>query len=427
MNNLSTVIKFEITRALKKPGFWIMAILVPIVLIVMLGVATWAGYSGTQIIESGASTEDLTVALIDESGLISENPAVDEIAKNIEFKTDLDSAIEQVKAGEINVLYFVPAEISTENAIKIYTNTENNSLFASYTANIQGLLTTSAMVGLNQNQINIFANQINIETHTFIDGAETNIFGKMVIPIVGLVIFYILICLFGNRLMMSTLEEKENRISEMILTAIGSKTLIVGKIISLITLGFLQVLILLVPMVVFYFAVGGMNVAGINISDILPGIVFDPLTIIYTLLLLIFSYILFTGLCVLVGVIMPTAKEAGGFMGVLMMMIVSPFFFFTSFIAPEPIFIVKFLSLFPFSAPVALSIRNAFGTLPVHEAIIGLVIIIALAAAIITIAIKLFRTSAMSYDSRVKFFKAFKKNKVSETNPWGTFEGRRER
>ena len=410
MNNLSVVIKFEIIRALKKPSFWVMAILMPLMLVVLLGISTWAGYSGNQIISEGVDTEGLKIALVDESGLISENPAVDEIAKDIEIKADLNSAISKVKSGELNVLYFVPAEISMENSIEIYTNTENNSLFANYTSSINQLLMASAMVGLSQNQINIFANQINIETHTFIDGAEANVFGKMVIPIIGLVIFYILICLFGNRLVTSTVEEKENRISEMILTAISAKTLIVGKIVSLISLGFLQVLILVIPMVIFYFTVGNLDFGGVNVGDILSGIVFDPLTVIYTLLLLISSYILFTGLCVLVGVLMPTAKEAGSFMGVLMIMVIAPFLVFTSFIAPEPTFIVQFMSFFPFSAPVALSMRNAFGTLSTPEAIIGLCVIVVVAIITIIIAIKLFRTSAMSYNSRVKLL-SLKKNK----------------
>jgi ABC-2 type transport system permease protein len=212
--------------------------------------------------------------------------------------------------------------------------------------------------------------------------------------------------------MMSTLEEKENRISEMILTSISAKTLIIGKIISLIALGFLQVFILVAPMIIMYLVSGGVSISNINIGDILPNIVFDPVTIVYTILLLIASYILFTGLCVMVGVLMPTAKEAGGFMGVVMMLVIAPFIFMSLFIAPEPSVVVKFLSFFPFSAPVALSMRNAFGTLSTPEAITGLVIIIASAIAIITLAIKLFRTGVMSYNApAVNFKRLFVKKK----------------
>ena len=407
MHNLSTVFKFETTRVLKKPSFWAMAILIPLMLILLLAISTWAGYNGNQLADADANTDNLKVALIDDSGLISESPARKELTKDIELQKDKESAIDQVKNGETNVLYVVPKEISTSSSIEVYTNTDNNSLFSSYTNNIHGLLMSSAMVGLDQNQINVLSNQINVQTHTYIDGEETNILGKMMVPIIGLVIFYILICLFGNRLTTSTLEEKENRISEMILTSTSATTLIVGKIISLIVLGFLQVLILVVPMIVFYFVAGGMNISGVGIGEIISSIEFSPAIITYTIALLLSSYILFTGLCVLVGVLVPTAKEAGGFTGVLMMMVIAPFLFFSSFLAPEPDFMVRFLSFFPFSSPVALSMRNAFGTLTTPEAIIGLAIIIISAIIIIALAIKLFRTSgAMSYNSKINIRKA---------------------
>lgn len=401
MFNLSTVVNFEITRALKKPSFWVMAILMPVMLVALIGVSGWTGYNSELMSENGSNTEGLKVALVDQSGLVAENAAAGELTRDIEVLADAEQSISEVKAGKINVLYVIPAEVSTTSAVEIYTNTENNSLFDSYTNGIRSILMAAAMTGLSENQINVLSGQISIKTHTIIDGEETSVLGKMIVPIIGLVIFYILICLFGNRLMMSTLEEKENRISEMILTSISSRTLIIGKIISLIALGFLQVLILVVPVIVFYVVAGNTSINGVNIGDVLPGITLDPLTIIYTLLLLIASYVLFTGLCVMVGVIMPTAKEASGLTGALMIMVVAPFIFISLFMAPKPDAIVEFLSFFPFSAPVALSIRNAFGTLPPHEAIVGLVVIAVSAVVIIGLAIRLFRTGVMSYDSAV--------------------------
>ena len=407
MHNLSTVVKFEIIRTLKKPSFWAMAILMPLMSIALVGISTWAGYNGNQMFEEKSDTDNLKVVLVDDSGLISKNPAAKELTKDVELQTDKESAINKVKKGEINLLYFVPEEISNNSAIEVYTNTENNSLFSNYTNNIQGLLMSSAMVGLDQNQINVLFNQVSVQTHTYIDGEETNILGKMIVPIIGLVIFYILICLFGNRLVMSTLEEKENRISEMILTSTSATTLIVGKILSLVLLGFMQVLILIIPMVIFYFVAGGIDMGGIGVGELLSNIEFNPAMIIYTVALLLASYVLFTGLCVMVGVLVPNAKDASGFTGVVIIMVIAPFLFFTAFLAPEPNFIVQFLSFFPFSAPVALSMRNAFGTLTTPEATLGLIIIIISAIIVIFLAIKLFRTSgAMAYESKINIRKA---------------------
>ena len=38
MHNLSTVIRFEVTRMLKKPSFWLMALGFPIIMAVVFGI-----------------------------------------------------------------------------------------------------------------------------------------------------------------------------------------------------------------------------------------------------------------------------------------------------------------------------------------------------------------------------------------------------
>ena len=72
------------------------------------------------------------------------------------------------------------------------------------------------------------------------DGEIHNPIQEMILPGVFLVLFYFLISFFGNQMLTSTTEEKENRVIEMILTTIEARTLIVGKIISLIILAFIQ-------------------------------------------------------------------------------------------------------------------------------------------------------------------------------------------
>ena len=48
----------------------------------------------------------------------------------------------------------------------------------------------------------------------------------------------------------STLEEKENRVTEMILTTLNPTTLITGKVIALFAVGLVQMLVFLSPIAV---------------------------------------------------------------------------------------------------------------------------------------------------------------------------------
>ena len=59
-----------------------------------------------------------------------------------------------------------------------------------------------------------------------------------------------MIVLLGNQMLNSTLEEKENRVTEMILTTINPTNLLLGKVISLFAIGIVQIAVFALPMVV---------------------------------------------------------------------------------------------------------------------------------------------------------------------------------
>ena len=221
-------------------------------------------------------------------------------------------------------------------------------------------------------------------------------------------IFYLLICVFGNRLTMAVVEEKENRISEMILTAVSAKDLIIGKIIALITLGFVQIAVFIVPIIALVFIYRDNTM----VSQFLSIIEINPFIITTSILLLLFSYFLFTGLCTLVGSLVPTARDASQYIGVVMLPLVSSAFFISDFMSTNPNFMVYFLSYFPLSAPIALMLRNAFGTLPPHELVIALVELAICSAIVIRWTVKSFQKNAIIFsvvNPKFKLRKSWKK------------------
>ena len=90
------------------------------------------------------------------------------------------------------------------------------------------------------------------------------------------------------------------------------------------------------------------------VSGILGIIEFNPATIIGNVLLLIASYMLFTGASTFVGSLMPTARDASLYIGVVMIGMVLPLMFFGEMVSPEPSMMVYFLSYFPLSSPIAM-------------------------------------------------------------------------
>ena len=225
------------------------------------------------------------------------------------------------------------------------------------------------------------------------NGEEVNLLGQAIVPLAILVIFYILICVFGNRLLMSVVEGKENRISEMILTAVSAKDLIIGKIISLIALGFLQIAVFIIPLLCILF----INRDNPMVSDILSVIEWNPTTILMNTALLLFSYFFFAGACTFVGALVPTARDASQFIAPVMIGIVLPLYFLQLFISGENSALTYVMSYFPLTAPIALMLRNAFGTLPVWEFLIGIVELSIVSIIVLRLTVKTFQKNAINF------------------------------
>jgi ABC-2 type transport system permease protein len=396
MHKIGIITKFEIVRQLKKPSFWVAVLLLPIILGGIMGISAFSSYRTNKNLEEKATEGDETakISVIDHAGVV--NKAV--LPKDVVLDISKDEGIELIKKGELDELYVIEKDFIETKKVESFVRQKEGdtlSLFSPMSnGNIVSILTASAASRVNPADVIILSNSIDY-TNTILDGEgeEVNLLGKAIVPIAVLAIFYILICVFGNRMLMAVVEEKENRISEMILTSATSKQLIIGKIIALITLGFLQMIVFSIPLIIAAFIYRDNP----TISGILGIVEFNPVTIIGNIALLIFSYILFTGASTLVGALMPTARDASQYIGIVMVGMVLPLMFFGEMTATEPSTLCYFMSYFPLSAPIAMMLRNALGLLPWYEFVFGLIEIGIFSMLAIVLASKCFQKNAINF------------------------------
>lgn len=83
-------------------------------------------------------------------------------------------------------------------------------------------------------------NGANISLVTYADGRPMPGLAGVIAPGLFLVLFYLAVLMLGNQMLNVTLEEKENRVTEMILTTMNPTTLIVGKVLALVLIGIVQ-------------------------------------------------------------------------------------------------------------------------------------------------------------------------------------------
>jgi len=401
MHNISTVIRFEVIRTLKKKSFWAMALGFPLMLAAIFGVVFLSNQSTNQAAKN-LQNQKYSLAITDDSHLL--NPALAHtIGAN--FVTTKQQGIRAVTGGTVDGYIYYPADL-TKNPIEVYGQDVGLFNNARYEGVAKALLLNSVQGTVTPSITAVLQGTAKTNVTTYRDGRPYDPSKEMILPGVFLVLFYLLISFFGGQMLTSTTEEKENRVIEMILTTIRARTLIIGKIISLVALALLQGAIIIVPAVIGYLLYHDklslpfvdLRTLPVNWPHIIIGAVF-----------FVVSFLLFTGLLVFIGSSVPTAKEAGQFMGIVMMLIFGPLYAAPLFISSPDAPIVRFLSLFPFTAPIPLLLRNAVGNLHGWEIALSLPILIISAMIVLALAVRVFRYGALEYSRKLSIKEIFKR------------------
>lgn len=380
------VAKFEITRQLKKPAFWAAILIMPVLIIGIYLVSFILG--SNEVDMNPTLDENTTLAITDDAGILApEMPYV--------INGDKEYGIEMVKNGEVDLYFYIPADFVENKKAEFYHISEGLDLF-NFDANIlKGLLAETAATRVDaMDVVALTGNFEIIDNKLTIEGEDANAIGKAVIPIAILVVFFMFIALFGNRFLMAVVEEKENRISEMILTSVSARHLIEGKIVAMMALGVIQVVTFIVPVLILVF----LNRDNQMISMILNSIEINPVAIVMNLILFVASAFLYAGTCVFVGSLVSTARDASSFIGPAIITMVFPLYFMQLFFVAEPGAIVYFLTYFPLSAPIALMLRSGFGTLGTVEFCVGLAEVILFAVIMVRLAVATFQKNAINFD-----------------------------
>ncbi len=393
MHNLGTVFKFETIRVLKKPTFWLMALGFPLMFAALYGIMFWS-QSTTMQAAKELEKQEFSLAVTDDSKLVRPELLMAAKTKTVESK---EAGINDVKNGKIDAYIYFPKDISKQK-VEVYGKDVGLFQNGKYGAVAQSLLSQSVASSVSQAQVAILQNKVQLSSTTYLDGKEHGGINEMIAPGLFLVIFFMLVTFFGNQMLTSSTEEKENRTVEMLLTMVKTDTLITGKILSLMVLALIQMLVIVLPVAAGYLAFGSkLQLPNMDLSLL----VFDPVRIGLALVIFLASFMMFTGMLVTLGAMMPTAKEASQWFGLVIMLIFGPFYGITAFVSfPDSPF-VKFLSLFPFTAPIPLLLRNAVGNLPAWEGLLGVALLIVAAVFVLWLAVRIFRYGAMSYDSKL--------------------------
>ena len=388
-HNLGTVIAFEFTRTLRRRSFWITTLAVPALIVALSSLIV---FSNNQAAEgTGGRDQSVTFTYADASSLV--DPAVAKAAGGTPA-SDAAAAREDVVQGRSDLFIAFPADPASQ-PIEVAGRDEGLTGTPDYGAIARKVLSDSVRAKVADARVTaVLSGATSVNQVTYADGQVAPGFAAAILPGLFIVVFYMAIMLLGNQMLNITVEEKENRVTEMILTTIHPTTLIVGKLIALVGVGLVQAAVLIGPTLLISPGILAAVSPSASVSVNVPGIALAAV-------LFLGGFLMFSGLLVSVGAIMPTAKEAGSAFGAVVITIFLPLYAIGILLADPHGVVSQALTFFPLTAPITAMARNATGTLLPWEAALSIVVIYATAVALLALGIRLFRTGSISYDARL--------------------------
>lgn len=192
----------------------------------------------------------------------------------------------------------------------------------------------------------------------------------------------------GGYLMQTVVQDKENRIIEILLSSARPLALLVGKIIANSLLSLLQVATLGGAALVI------LNQAG-TVSDSLQGIEIAPFSLVLMVVYWLLGFLLFGSLMSAVGAVSTTLRESQNLAIVVTIPAVLPFFF-QAVIADNPgSSLATTLSVVPLTAPLSMIMRLSVADVPTMQIVLSLALLATTAAFAIWFCARLFRVNTL--------------------------------
>lgn len=399
MHNLGTVIGFEFLRTVRKRTFWIGALAFPI-LIIVIGAISYLSNVAADEADDAAQTDAFELVIFDESGIVTTEAMATFGARTVDSRQE---GINLVLTGTVDGFAFYPADLLND-PIEVFGQDLSIGDNGRYEYAAREILNISLLSGVTSEQRRALLDEgFDTTVETYVDGVEAEGFRAMVAPGLFLVLFFIIVILLGNQMLNSVTEEKENRVIEMMLTTITARAMIVGKIISLGLLGLVQIVVIAVPVVLALVLFGDTLDINLDLSEL----VFDPVRILVGAILLVLSFMVVTGILVTMSAAMPTAKEAGSFLGFAIFANFVPFYALWPIITDPGQVIVQIFTYVPLTSPVTLLLRNTVGNLTTVELVIGMAILALAAVLSLWSAIRAFKRGTLQYNRRLSLKELF--------------------
>jgi len=415
MNKTFLIIKREFLVRVKKKSFIIMTLLAPILM---------AGLIIAPVLLTDNDNQKRLIAVYEDNSSYSKKL---EDSENISFNLVDQSEAVKFKKDIITSPFYALLEIYDTNFTIFSSQQISLNLRKSITNQLENIIEKEKLKnsGIDIKLIESAKTKINIETKIIDDEGKTtssSTEASMGIGFITGILIYMFIFMYGTMVMRGVIEEKTNRIVEIIISSVKPFQLMIGKILGVALVGLTQFLLwIILTIIVSTFAeilfidtdeiVKNMNQP--NESVLIGELVkltggIDLVTIFVSFIFyFLFGYLMYSSLFAAVGSAVDAEADTQQFMLPITMPLI------LSFILIQPVMdnpdglLAFWLSMIPLTSPIIMMVRLPFGVenweilISMSFLILGFIFTTGLAA-------KIYRTGILMYGKKITYKELWK-------------------
>ena len=411
------VLKREYMTRVRTKAFILSTILTPLALFGLMAISIYVSLPKDD--ESAK-----VIGVIDETGLVYNELS----ERNAERYTDVssepfDSVKAHVLSGELNAYLIINDENvnNTEQTTLIYGGSGGIAFIESVEDDIRAAYRN---VRISQSQVSdevreIFETRYQLDSKKLTEEGEEEdnaIFGAVFGFILGLLIFFGLFY-YGAVLMRSVIEEKTNRIVEVIASSVKPIELMFGKLIGVCLLALTQFTVWIVSYIGL--SIGAAPIAGMIVSSrmesmpagaaeaagsfdpsTLEQFVVDPTIFGYFILFFILGFLIYAGIYAAIGAAVDSEQDSQQFMLPVMMPIFIGYMLNMQIMQNPDSTMSIFASMFPLTAPINMISRIAATEVPFYQILLAIVLMIGTFIGMMWLAAKIYRVGILMYGKK---------------------------
>jgi ABC-2 type transport system permease protein len=392
MNKTLLIFRHELVHTLKRVGFIIITLIIPVLGLLGIGIF----HLVNEVIKP-PEVEKETIGYVDQVGGFDGYT----VQGKIEFARydTQELATEALIDKSITEYIVIPPDYLSTGVINRYTLEKQVETPNPKAAAIRNFLTSNLLSGKVPEEIAILVQSpprimITRLTGTGQVATEQGGWGNVIVPGIFSFLLAFSIIFSASYMLSGLVQEKESRLIEVLLSSVSTRQLITGKVLGLGAAGLVQVAVWLVSLPLL------LNLASSTFGGFFSGIQLPANFIVLGIIYFVLGYLLFAVISAGVGAISTNTQEGQQLVTTFTLPVFIPFWFGSLlFIYPSnPIWTV--LSIIPITAPVTTMLRLGVSGVPIWEIVISILLLVLSIIGALYAVIRVLRIYLLMYGKR---------------------------